>query len=216
VLTANLHFSKAFSMILHAGGMPCLELVNRTIHTIVEGELLQFLRVGFIEMDEARYRDIIHRKTAQLISTACKLGALTGTGKGYADPLALFGRHLGMAFQMMDDLLDYTANEKLLGKKVGTDWREAKLTLPLIAALARCNLSEREELLALLHGDPDRRQRAFPRASDLIGKRGGFQATHRAAGVHIEQAVDALRDLPPGREREALAGLARFVVERAY
>ena len=216
VLTANYHFSRAFSLILNAGGMSCLELVNRTIHTIVEGELLQFLRVGFTEMDEAHYREIIDRKTAQLISTACRLGAMAGEAKGFADPLARFGCHLGMAFQMMDDLLDYTADQKTLGKKVGTDWREAKMTLPLITALARCGRPDREELLRLLEGDPTRRDRAFPRAKDVIGKHGGFRATHQAALAHTEQAVDALRELPHAVERDALAHLARFVVERTY
>jgi len=216
VLTANLHFSRAFSLVLDAGGLSCLHLVNRTIHSIVEGELLQFLRVGFTDMDEAHYREIIHRKTAQLISTACRLGALAGPEKRFADPLAHFGNHLGMAFQMMDDLLDYTADQAALGKRIGTDFREAKLTLPLITTLARCTPPQREELLGLLHGDAAQRDRAFPRAKAVIGEHGGFQVTHRCAVAHTEQAVDAIRELPDVRERDALVHLARFVVERTY
>jgi octaprenyl-diphosphate synthase len=203
-------------MVLDAGGMACLELLNRTIHTIVEGELLQFLRVGFTELDEGHYREIIRRKTAQLISTSCRLGALPGPGKRFASPLARFGNDLGMAFQMMDDLLDYTAEQKTLGKKVGTDFREAKMTLPLITALSRCSRPEQSELLELLHGDPVERDHAFPWAKDLIQKHGGFQFTHRSAVAHAERAVEAIRDLPAVRERYALAHLARFVVERTY
>jgi len=216
VLTADLHFSRAFSLVLRAGGMHCLELINRTIHIIVEGELLQFLRVGFTDMDEAHYREIIRRKTATLISSACRLGALPGPGERFAEPLARYGDDLGMAFQMMDDLLDYTAREEKLGKKVGTDFREAKLTLPLIAALARCDGADRRELLDLLHGTPGERDAHFPRAREVIEKNGGFDATYRRASEHIEQAVGALQALPPSGERDALSCLGRFVVERTF
>jgi len=216
VLTANFHFSKALSLVLDAGGIPCLDLLNQTIHTIVEGELLQFLRVGHTELNEANYREIIHRKTANLISTSCRLGALPGPGKQFADPLSRFGNDLGMAFQMMDDLLDYTAEQKVLGKKIGTDFREAKMTLPLITALSRCSRPERKELLELLHGDPTGRDRAFPWAKDVIEKNGGFQITYRSAVTHTERAMEAIRELPAVRERDSLAHLAHFVVERNY
>lgn len=216
VLTADYHFSRAFSLVLDAGGMPCLDLLNRTILTIVEGELQQFLRVGFTELDEDDYREIIQRKTAELIATSCRLGSLPGPGRHLADSLSGYGLDLGMAFQMMDDLLDYTAEESALGKKVGTDFREAKMTLPLITALARCGGAEREELLGLLHGDPAERDSAFPWAKALIEKHGGFRFTYRSAAAHAEQAVEAIRDLPAVRTRHALEHLARFVVERTF
>jgi len=216
VLTANFHFSRALSLVLDAGGLPCLELLNRTIHIIVEGELLQFLRVGFAELDETRYREIIGRKTAQLIATSCSLGALPGPGRRFADPLSRYGHDLGMAFQMMDDLLDYTAEETALGKRIGTDFREAKMTLPLITALSRCRGLERDELLGLLRGGALERDRAFPWARALIEKHGGFRVTYDSAAAHTERAVEAIRQLPAARERDALAHMARFVVERTF
>ena len=143
VLAADFHFSRAFSLILKAGDLACLDVVNRTISAIVEGELIQFLRVGLSDMDENNYRDIISRKTARLIATSCQLGALAGRREQQAESLFRFGLELGMGFQMMDDLLDNTAREDLLGKKVGTDFREAKYTLPLIVTLSRCDGPDR-------------------------------------------------------------------------
>jgi octaprenyl-diphosphate synthase len=216
VLAANFHISQAFSTLLKAGGLSCLRVVNRTLSAIVEGELLQFLNVGVKEMKEAQYRDIIQRKTARLISTACHIGALPGRKPELAGPVARFGLDLGMAFQMSDDLLDYRAEEAVLGKKVGADFREGKYTLPLIAALSRCGDADRRDLLHLLNGPPEDRERAFGWARDVIDRNGGFSSTHEAAHEHIEQAVAVASTFPGGAEREALIGLARFVIERAH
>jgi len=214
VLTANFHFSRAFSMILRAGGQVCLQAVNRTIHAIVEGELMQFLRLGSTGMNEEDYREIITRKTARLLATACELGALAGEEKGLGDPLHRFGLELGMAFQMVDDLLDYTAQEKILGKTVGTDFREGKFTLPLIFSLSSCSSGERERLLELLREEPEIREAHFPWAFAVMEKSGGFAYTHREAGRHLDRALGTLNSLPPGPERQHLADLARFVVSR--
>jgi octaprenyl-diphosphate synthase len=216
VLAANFHISQAFSTILKAGGLACLRAVNRTLGAIVEGELLQFLNVGVKEMKEAQYRDIILRKTARLISTACHIGALPGSNRELAEPIAKFGLELGMAFQMSDDLLDYQAEEAVLGKKVGADFREGKFTLPLIAALSRCGHADRRGLLDLLNGPPEERERAFGWAKDLIDRNGGFSSTYEAARRHVEGAVAVASTFPGGEEREALIGLARFVIERAH
>ncbi|MEW6443593.1 MAG: polyprenyl synthetase family protein [bacterium] len=216
VLAANFHFSRAFSLVLDAGGIPCLRVVIRTLSAIAEGELLQFLRLGLLELDEAQYRDIIDRKTARLISSACQIGGLSSRRKEWADPFACFGLELGMAFQLMDDLLDYTAREELLGKKVGTDFREAKFTLPLILAFSKCRPDEREDLLHTLREPPTVREERFPWARELIERYGGFADTHRAARLHVQKGLRSLSDLPQSREREALQSLASFVVERQY
>jgi len=216
VLTANFHFSQAFSIILKAGGLPSLRVVNKTLNAIVEGELLQFLNVGVKEMKESQYREIILRKTAQLISTACHLGALPGEKEELVEPMSRFGLELGMAFQMADDLLDYTADESVLGKKVGADFREGKFTLPLIAALSRCGDGDRQALLELLHGSPEGRERSFGRARDLIEKNDGFASTYEAARDHIDQAIEVASAFPEGEERQSLIGLANFVIERAH
>lgn len=214
VLTANFHFSQAFSMILKAGGLPSLRVVNRALREIVEGELLQFLHVGVREMEEARYREIILRKTARLISAACHIGALPGKSQQLVEPMARFGLELGMAFQMTDDLLDYTADEEALGKKVGADFREGKFTLPLIAALSHCRDADRKTLLDLLRGPPEAREQSFGRAREVIEENKGFASTYAAARDHIDRAVEVASALPEGSEREALIDLARFVIER--
>lgn len=216
VLTANYQFSQAFSMVLRVGGLACLEVVNRTVNAIVEGELLQFLRVGWSEMEEDNYREIILRKTARLIATACQLGALSGERKDLAPPLYRFGLELGMAFQMMDDLLDYTAKEDALGKKIGTDFREGKFTLPLIIALGRCTGPEQKQLRDLLRDEPENREKLFSWARSLIERCDGFAYTHNMASTHMKKALAELTALPTTRERESLEHLARFVVERTY
>jgi octaprenyl-diphosphate synthase len=216
VLTANFHFSQAFAIILKAGGLPSLRVVNKTLNAIVEGELLQFLNVGVKEMQESQYREIILRKTARLISTSCHIGALPGENEDLVEPMAQFGLELGMAFQMADDLLDYTAEESLLGKKVGADFREGKFTLPLIAALCHCGEGDRKVLLDLLHGTAEERERSFGLAKDLIEKNDGFASTHEAARTHIDRALEVASALPAREERQALMGLANFVIERAH
>ena len=216
VLTANFHFSQAFSLILRAGGLASLRVVNQTLNAIVEGELLQFLNVGAKEMEEAQYREIILRKTARLISTACHLGALPGSREELIEPMGEFGLELGMAFQMTDDLLDYTADEETLGKKVGTDFREGKFTLPLIAALCRCTHRDRRTLLDLLYGLPERREDSFCRAKELIEKSNGFASTYEAAKHHVDRAVAVASAFPETQERQALIDLARFVIERTH
>jgi octaprenyl-diphosphate synthase len=216
VLTANFHFSQAYSIILKAGGLPSLRVVNRTLNAIVEGELLQFLNVGVKEMKESQYREIILRKTARLISTACHIGALPGEMEELVEPMSRFGLELGMAFQMADDLLDYTADESVLGKKVGADFREGKFTLPLIAALDHCGDGDRQTLLDLLHGPPEVREQSFCRAKDLIERNQGFSSTYEAARDHIDKAVEVASALPEGEERQSLIDLAHFVIERAH
>ncbi len=216
VLAANYHFSRAFSLILEAGGLASLRLVTRTLNEIVEGELFQFLRVGYSGMDEAQYRQIIERKTACLISAACRVGALPALGEEGSEPMARYGTDLGMAFQMTDDLLDYTAREEELGKEVGTDFREGKFTLPLISALRNAGERDREALLEMLRGTADQRREAFPRARELIERHGGFAYTYEAARRHVEEAARTAAGFPPGREREALVELARFVLQRAH
>ncbi len=216
VLTANFHFSQAFSIILKAGGLPSLRIVNQTLNAIVEGELLQFLNVGVKQMKESQYREIILRKTARLISTACHIGAIPGEEEDLVEPIARFGTELGMAFQMADDLLDYTADESLLGKKVGADFREGKFTLPLIAALCNCGDGDRQVLLDLLHGPPECREEAFDQAKSLIEKNDGFASTYEAARDHVERAVNVALAFPECEERQALIGLANFVIERTH
>lgn len=214
VTAANYHFSRAFDLVLRSGGLPCLRAVIQTLFAIAEGELLQFLRLGLLEMEEREYRDIIDRKTARLISTACQIGGLAGERPAWAEAMARFGLELGMAFQMMDDLLDYTACEDVLGKRVGTDFREAKFTLPLILALSRCSPEEKDSLLGVLQDTPTGREAHFPWVRDLIDKYGGFSDTQAAACRHVDRALEDLAPLPDSLEKQALIRLARFVVER--
>ncbi len=216
VLTANLQLSQAFSLILSAGGVASLQIVTKTLNAIVEGELLQLFRVGFVEMDEPLYQKIILCKTAYLISTACHIGALPGGKTKATESLVAFGRDLGMAFQIIDDLLDYTAKEESLGKKIGADFFEAKFTLPLIVTLARCNVSEKDTLLQILQASPEERKTNFIWAKELIEKHDGFDYTYKVAKAHLTKAIQALSSFPNDNKRQALEHLAHFVIERTH
>jgi octaprenyl-diphosphate synthase len=130
--------------------------------------------------------------------------------------LATFGLELGMGFQMIDDMLDYTATSEALGKKVGTDFREAKCTLPLITALSRASQEERKQILELLRSSPEIREKNFLWAKDFIEKRDGFHYTRDSALTHVEKAIRQLTCFPHCAERDALETMAHYVIERSH
>ncbi len=216
ILTANLQLSQAYSLLLNGGDVACLKIVTKTLNAIVEGELLQLFRGSFVEIDEDLYKTIIMYKTAYLISTACHLGALPGGESKFIKSLITFGLELGMAFQIIDDLLDYTAQEESLGKKIGADFIEAKFTLPLIITLARCNVSEKNKLLQILQTCPEERQANFLWAKERIDKHDGFSYTYEAAKSHITKAIQAISSFPNDNKRQILEHLAHFVIERTH
>lgn len=216
VLAANFQFSSAFLTVLKYGGISALRIVNASLKALTEGELSQFLRIGAVEINEAEYREIILRKTACLISTACHIGAIVGTCKEKGPLLARFGLEVGMGFQMIDDVLDYTSTSETLGKRVGTDFREGKFTLPLITALSRVSREDREQLLSLLQAPPEIREAHFLWAKELIEKQNGFDYTRNSARAHIQGAIQQLSDFPYSTERDALETMALYVVERSY
>ena len=216
VLTANIQLSQAFSLILNAGDVACLQIVTRTLDAIVEGELLQLFRVGLTEIDESLYQEIILHKTAYLISTACHVGALPGKKTELTESLVSFGRDLGMAFQIIDDLLDYTAREEFLGKQIGSDFFEGKLTLPLIITLARCNISERNTLIQVLKASREERKTRLSWVTKLIDKYDGFGYTFQTARNHITKATEAISAFPNNSQRQALEQIAQFVLKRTH
>lgn len=213
VLVGDFLYSRAFQMMVEVGRMDVMRLLADTTNTIAEGEVLQLSFLNDPELDEARYFEIIRRKTAILFAAAAELGGLiAGAKPAECEALARYGLALGLAFQIADDLLDYCAVPGALGKNLGDDLREGKVTLPLIVALARAEGADRERLRRAIREGGTGELEAVLATIERLGALAACRS--RACGL-AEQAVASLATLPPGAHRDALAGLARYAVERA-
>ncbi|HVX83813.1 MAG TPA: polyprenyl synthetase family protein [Phycisphaerae bacterium] len=195
-----------------AGTLTASRLIGQTTNILCEGELTQNYHRHNWQLDEQTYFLIIYRKTAALTEACCRLGAMYATERPeVVDALAAYGRHLGLAFQIVDDVLDIVGQQKTVGKSLGTDIEKGKLTLPLIHFLAHGAPQHRDLLIALLESqDLDRveRVRQLIGPSDSIG-----YARQRAQGL-VEEAIRALDILPPSEAREALIEAAQYVTAR--
>jgi octaprenyl-diphosphate synthase len=215
VLVGDFLFAGAFEMMVEAGSMRALDILARASRVIAEGEVLQLTRAHDLDLDTATYLRIISAKTAELFAAAAESGAVVA-GADAADAAALraFGMHLGLAFQLVDDALDYGGVSEVLGKNAGDDFREGKATLPLILALQRTGDREAEfwqrtvGKLQQVEGD-------FERARSLILEVGALQATLDLAHDYIGKAKADLARFPQGDWRLALEALADFTVSRA-
>ncbi|QOI99813.1 MAG: polyprenyl synthetase family protein [Phycisphaeraceae bacterium] len=196
--------------------------IGRAAMITAAGELLQLHHRGNLSLDEPTYDEIIRGKTAELIATACELGAsLSGAGRGAGAALADFGHAVGSAFQIQDDLLDLTGREAVVGKSVGKDLEKGKLTLPVIHHLRACGPTRRGASLALIGsfaegrsstGDPDMSRALL----DAVRETGSIEYATARARAHVEQAVRGLETLPVSPARSVLEAMARAVVGRDH
>ena len=179
-----------------------------------EGEIIQLLQAKTPSFDEKTYLEIINRKTASLISASCKIGALlAGAGKSEMLALSDYGLYLGQAFQMIDDILDYTADASELGKAIGTDVAEGKITLPLVVAIEKASSREKEELLQILMGgSPSEKELVW--VKDLLADTGGLDYTRSRAKALVGMACEGLETFAPLETKDLLHSLAWFVLER--
>jgi octaprenyl-diphosphate synthase len=181
-------------------------------NTIAAGEVMQLMNSGDPDTTEMRYMDVIYRKTARLFEAGAQIAAIVaGAPAPVEAALARYGKHLGIAFQLVDDALDYRGNVEELGKNVGDDLAEGKPTLPLIHALRHAGAREAAMIRrAIEEGGTDDQGRI--RA--VVESTGGLEYTAELAGGEAEKAVAALEEVPPSPYREALAALARFAASR--
>jgi len=214
VLVGDYLFARASSIAMETGRLPIIKTLADTIAIMSEGEIQQLLNRENLSMSRQEYMDVIRRKTAVLIQAACHVGAMLADAAPHEEKaLGAFGHHLGMAFQIKDDLLDYTADPCVSGKPVGTDLREGKLTLPLIHTLERACARDRlkvQEVLATGQIGPD----DFLCVLDIIDRYGGLGAARQAAQEHISLAKDRLVCFPDSRTKETLMCIADFVLAR--
>jgi len=213
VLVGDFLYSRSFQLMVELDDMRVMRILADTTNTIAEGEVLQLLNIGNADVDEAAYLAVIERKTAVLFAAATELGGLLG-GLPDAQVAALrrYGMELGYAFQIADDLLDYTSDADTLGKNVGDDLAEGKPTLPVIYALQQATEDETPAMRqAIEHGDLT----ALDRVLATIRRSGALERTHARAVAHADAARAALTVLPASPYREALDALAAYAVERS-
>jgi octaprenyl-diphosphate synthase len=204
-------YSRAFVLMTGSGLWSALDVLSRATHQMSQGEMLQILRTDHIDLSEEEYYSFIRDKTASLIAAACSIGARLGGVD--AEALDRFGMHIGVAFQIVDDLLDFTADERDLGKPVGSDLRVGKLTLPVIAALRNAPPRERESARAHLLT----RESTNGGWADLlafIGRYGGIEYAADRARHHGDEAKRALARFGNAAARESLELAVDFVTAR--
>jgi len=217
VLVGDFVYSRAFQMMAALGVQRVMEIMAEATNVIAEGEVLQLMNAQDPETTEERYLEVIQRKTARLFEAGAEVAAvLAGAGKEVQAALATYGRHLGAAFQLIDDVLDYRSDPANRGKNLGEDLAEGKMTLPLIHALRRGSLAEREMIrdVVLAAGEEDRTEPDLGRILAAIDTTGGIEYTRERAMDESHAAVAALAPVPPSRYRDALASLAEVAVER--
>ena len=216
VLVGDFLFARAFMLMVDAGDMAALKVLSRAAAVIAEGEVRQLAAVRDLDVSRDAYMGIIEAKTAELFSAAAQVSPiLAGSSPALEAAMGIYGRELGLAFQLVDDALDYGGLAANLGKNTGDDFREGKITLPLALALEKADAGERtfwERTIRRLDQHPG----DFDQAVALMVRRGALEATLGAARGHAARAVAALEAAPRNPWRDALAALAEFVVERAY
>lgn len=214
VLVGDYLYSRAFEMMVRTGNMRVMEILSKTTTAIAEGEVLQLLNCNNPETTEAKYLEVIARKTAILFSAATRLGAvLANTSPEIEEKLALYGQHLGIAFQLIDDALDYKANQEDLGKNLGDDLAEGKPTLPLIYAIQNGTENEANIIIeAIRNGNRD----AFNDVYAVVQRTQAIAYTEQRADEEAQKAIDALNILPDSDYKYALRLLAKFSVQRSY
>ena len=214
VLVGDFLFARAFELMVGSGSMAALEILARASRVIAEGEVLQLTRAHDMDLSQEVYLEIIGAKTAELFAAAAECGAVSaGAPPERCRALRRYGMNLGLAFQLVDDALDYSSDSATLGKNPGDDFREGKATLPLLLAMARTGQAEREFWVRTV----DRRDQTdadFHRARELMRQSGALQSTLDLAHSYAEDAKDALADVPANNWRPALEDLADVAVSR--
>ncbi len=214
ILVGDFLFARASQLMTEDGDIDVLGIYARTLVSLSEGEVLQLMKSSDPGIAEKEYLRVVYNKTASLIAAASETGAvLAGADKRVRAGMFEYGKAVGIAFQLVDDILDYTGTEKVLGKPPRQDLREGKVTLPLIRALRESGSADRKTAAALL----SRRKRTEKEISFLAGlveSNGGIEYTRRTAESYVERGKRFLAGLPESRARSALHALSDYIVSR--
>jgi len=216
VLVGDFLYSRSFEMMVDVNEMRVMQIMASTTNIIAEGEVLQLLNVNDADTDEARYLDVIYSKTAKLFEAACQLGAvLSGLSANDEKMVAAYGTHLGTAFQLVDDILDYSADSEAMGKNVGDDLAEGKPTLPLIYALRVSEENNETDDAALIRKSIEEGGlNHLDAVMQIIEKTKALEYTQDVAKKETQLAINSLENLPSSDFKTALIDLADFSVAR--
>jgi len=214
VLVGDYLYSSAFEMMVRTNNMRVMEILSKTTTAIAEGEVLQLLNCNNPATTEEKYLEVISRKTAILFSAATRLGAvISGATPEIEQSLADYGQHLGMAFQLIDDALDYTSSKDELGKNLGDDLAEGKPTLPLIYAIEK---GTKEQATVVIEAIKTGSRDSFNAVYEIVKATNAISYTELRAEEEAQKAIDAISILPDSEYKNALELLARFSVQRNY
>jgi octaprenyl-diphosphate synthase len=214
VLVGDYLYSSAFEMMVRTKNMRVMEILSKTTTAIAEGEVLQLLNCNNPETSEQKYLEVISRKTAILFSAATRLGAvLADASAEFEENLASYGQHLGIAFQLIDDALDYKSTQEELGKNLGDDLAEGKPTLPLIYSIQQASKSE---VKIIKNAIKDGNRNAFNEVYAIVKSTNAITYTEKRAAEEAQKAIDALTPLPDSEFKEAMIMLANFSVQRNH
>ncbi|MDF1553756.1 MAG: polyprenyl synthetase family protein [Deferrisomatales bacterium] len=215
VLVGDFLFTKSFSLLVADNDLSVLKAMSDATTAMAEGEVLQLLKTCDLEISEDEYLEVVINKTAVLIAAACEIGGLLGgVGEERTRALQRYGLEVGIAFQLMDDCLDYVAEGEGFGKAVGTDLNEGKITLPLIHAMRHCSAAERAFVQGVVEREEPLAAGELLRVQELIGAYDGIGFTREQARRRIAAAKAELAGFPACPEREALQVVADYVVTR--
>lgn len=212
VIMGDYLYSRSISALAELGRVDFITVLSRAANEMSVGELRQLSSCDALAFTEQDYDRLISSKTASLMSAACELGAAAGAEE-YRAQLAAYGHALGMAFQIADDLLDYTQSEAVVGKPTGQDLREHKVTLPLIAAMREMDAAARQEVESFF-ADPVPTDDGIEAVTGLVRQHGGLEYARNRADQFGRQALDALLGVPEEPATEALRAAVAYVIER--
>jgi octaprenyl-diphosphate synthase len=214
VLVGDFLYSRAFQMMVSVGSMRIMEVLADATNVIAEGEVLQLMNCHNADIDVPSYLQVIRYKTAKLFEAATRLGGILGGVAGEVeDGMARYGMHLGTAFQLIDDVLDYSGDEAETGKHLGDDLAEGKPTLPLIHVMRN---GTPEQAACVRHAIESGGRDSFPQVLAAVRASGALDFARRHAQSEAERAIAALVSLPPSKFKDSLLELAAFAVARRF
>ncbi len=216
VLVGDFLYSKSFNVAVEMGDLRILEVLSRTTNRMAEGMVLELIHSHDFNLSLNDYMEVVCSKTAVLMSAACRIGGMMGSlTEDEVDRLGEYGLELGIAFQIVDDALDYSLTEQEFGKPVGKDVEEGKITLPLLHTLNSCTPAEHEHLVSLCDRDTYTREHLSEIIS-VVNRYGGVDYSMNTARGHVERALSHLEGFPESSGRRRLLELAEFVLERRF
>ncbi len=216
VLVGDFLFSRAFQLMVDDGSLEVLRILAHASAVIAEGEVAQLLTTGDTSTSEQAHMDVIRAKTATLFAAAAEIGAVVAERSAREqEALRVYGESLGIAFQIIDDTLDYAAEQAALGKSIGDDFRDGKITMPVVLAYARGDGDERAFWQRTLE-DGDQRDGDLDHAIRLMTRHNALNDSLARARAHGDRALAALDTFPPSPARMAMVDLVGFCIERAY